>query len=168
MHGLGITLETRIHSTRFKKRIFSQFEDMSDYNEGREVILVFNYDIGEAMTTAASINYDDDGYILAKEANIQRDILGMKTENFNGKFNNGCQGSSTPLSSQRFIPAVMRGTSSETTNNKHFKQASLTVSQLLTFNGTIRTRKECLSLKRKGASFGYLLSKDGALEDPVI
>ena len=110
------------------------------------MILVFNCDIGEAITTAASINYDDDGYILAKAANIiRRDILGMKTENFNGKFNDGCQESSTPLLSQRFISAVMRGTSSETTNNEHSKQASLTVSQLLTFNRTIHTPKESSS-----------------------
>ena len=144
---MGVTLETRIHSSRFKKCLLSQFEDISAYNEGKEVILVFNYDIGEAITTAANINYDDDGYILAKAANIiRRDILGMKNENFNGKFNNGCQESSIPVSSQRLISAVMRGTSSETNNNEHFKQAALTVNQLLTFNTTIRTQKESSSV----------------------
>ena len=93
----------------------------------------------------------------------------MKNENFNGKFNNGCQESSIPVSSQRLISAVMRGTSSETNNNEHFKQAALTVSQLLTSNTTIRTRKEsiviCLSLKRKGTPFTYILSADDTLKD---
>ena len=69
---LGIHLETRIHSTRFKERLLSQFEDMSAYNEKKEVILAFNYDIGEFIATSAKSNYDDDGYILAKAASILR------------------------------------------------------------------------------------------------
>ena len=40
------------------------------------MILVFNHNIGEAITTAAGINYDDDGYILAKAVNILRRYVG--------------------------------------------------------------------------------------------
>ena len=40
----------------------------------------------------------------------------------------------------------MRGTASESNENPHFKQASLTVSQVLAFNITIRTRNQSLSL----------------------
>ena len=65
-------LETRTHNTRFKNRLLSQFEDLSAHNERKEVILVFNHNIGEGITTVAGINYDDDGYILAKAANILR------------------------------------------------------------------------------------------------
>ena len=35
---LGVHLESRIHSTRFKLRFLSQFEDMSAYNDKKEVI----------------------------------------------------------------------------------------------------------------------------------
>ena len=45
-----------MHSTRFKK----------------EVILVFNHDVGEAISVAAEANYGDDGYILARAAHIIR------------------------------------------------------------------------------------------------
>lgn len=72
LSDLGVTLETRIHSTRFKNRLLAQFEDLSAYNDKKEVILVFNQDVGEAIATAAEMNYDDDGYILAKAANIIR------------------------------------------------------------------------------------------------
>ena len=40
----------------------------------------------------------------------------------------------------------MRGTASKSNENPHFKQASLTVSQHLAYNTTIRTRNQSLSL----------------------
>ena len=70
LKDLRITLEARIHNTRFKNCFLSQFEDMSAHNEVKEVILVFNHSIAEAITTAAGINYDDDGYILCKCFNM--------------------------------------------------------------------------------------------------
>ena len=66
--ALDIHLEKRVHRTRFKNRLLSQFEDMSPYNDKKEVILVFNHDVGKAISVAAEANYDDDGYILAREA----------------------------------------------------------------------------------------------------
>ena len=80
MSQLSVTLETRIHSTRFKNRLLAQFEDLSAYKDKKEAILVLNQDIGEVIATVAERNYDDDddddddddGYILAKAANITR------------------------------------------------------------------------------------------------
>ena len=72
LQDLGLTLQTRMHSTRFKQRLLAQFEDIAAYNEGREVMLAFNCDIGEVISTEASTNYDNDGYILAKAASILR------------------------------------------------------------------------------------------------
>ena len=50
----------------------SQVEDMSTYNDKTDVILVFNCDIREPITTAAETNYDDEGYGLIKAASILR------------------------------------------------------------------------------------------------
>lgn len=50
----------------------SQFEDMPTYNDKTDVILVFNCDIREPITTAAETNYDDEGYGLIKAASILR------------------------------------------------------------------------------------------------
>ena len=65
---------------------------------------------------------------------------------FDEKFDFGSQESAIPASVNGFVTAVMRGTASESNENPHFKQASLTVSQLLAFNTTIRTRNQSLSL----------------------
>ena len=64
---LGVTLETRIHSTYFKTgylpslKIYQlitrrKFEDLSANNKKKEVILVFNQDIGEAIATAVQMS----------------------------------------------------------------------------------------------------------------
>ena len=75
-----------------------------------------------------------------------RDILDTTFHEFDGKFGFRCQESAIPASVNGFVTAVMRGTASESSENPHFKQASLTVSQLLAFNTTIRTQNQALSL----------------------
>ena len=59
-----------------------------------------------------------------------RDILDTTFHEFNGKFDFGCQESAIPASVNGFVTAVMRGTASESNENHHFKQASLTVNQV--------------------------------------
>ena len=49
-----------------------QFEDISAYNDKKEVILVGNHDVGEVISVEAEENYDDNGYILARVAHIIR------------------------------------------------------------------------------------------------
>ena len=84
---LGLDVEKRqIHSTRFKNRILSQFDDISAYNQGKEVVLMCQRDIGVAVISAAAVNYDDEGFILAKAAQIlRRDIIAQKYKDFNGE-----------------------------------------------------------------------------------
>lgn len=50
---LGVTMETREHSTRFKKRLLAQFEDLRAYNDKKEVILVFEPSVGEVLSIAS-------------------------------------------------------------------------------------------------------------------
>ena len=45
-------------------------------------MLAFNCDIGEVISSAASTNYDDDGYILVKAASIlRRQSISLKVYN---------------------------------------------------------------------------------------
>ena len=45
-------------------------------------MLAFNCDIGEVISSAASTNYDDDGYILVKAASIlRRQSISLKAYN---------------------------------------------------------------------------------------
>ena len=146
LEELGLKLEVRVHSSRLKNRILSQFDDLTSYNEGREALLAFNSDVGEALTSAASINYDDEGFILAKAGTIiRRDILGSKHSEFEGGFSPECQESYVPAPIQSFVSMIMRGPSADHSNNPYFKQVMLSISQHLMFNTTIRTRSESSS-----------------------
>ena len=44
---------------------------MAAYNDKKEVILVFGYDVGEAIYVAAEVNCDNAGYILARVAHTK-------------------------------------------------------------------------------------------------
>ena len=70
---------------------------------------------------------------------------------FNGKFDNNCQETSIPVSLQSFITAVLRGSALETNTNPHYRQATLTIGQLMAFNTTIRIRNQ--------SSFAYYSRK---------
>ena len=109
-------------------------------------LLAFKSDIGEALTCAVSIDYDNEGYILGEAAKIiRRDILGHQYEEFKGKFSEGCQEAFVPKSVQALLSMILRGPAGDHSNNPHFSQAMLTLGQLLIFNSTIRTRKDSSS-----------------------
>ena len=59
---------------------------------------------------------------------------------FDGRFAENCQKESVPACLQAFTSAVLRASSATDTNNEYFKQASLTISQLLQFNTTVCIR----------------------------
>ena len=52
LKDLRITLETRAHIKRFKNRLLSQYEDLSAHNEGKKVIVTFNHNTAEAITSS--------------------------------------------------------------------------------------------------------------------
>ena len=56
------------------------------------------------------------------------DLLDIAFHEFDGKLDFRCQESAIPASLNGFVTTVMRGTASESNENPHFKQVSLTVS----------------------------------------
>ena len=143
LQDLGVEITGRIHSTRLKNRILSQFEDLKSYNEGRDVYLAFDSDIGSALRVATNLDYDDEAVILSKAANIiRRDIFSDRTQTeFTGEFSEGCQQEYVPSSLKTLVGMILGGSNiSNVTNNKSFIQAQLSISQLVIFNSNIRQR----------------------------
>ena len=105
---LQVELTGRLHSTRLEKRILSQLADLYEYKEGREILLAFRGDIGDALSSAASIDYDDEGYILAEAARIiRRDIKKQSYKPFVGKFGKNCQESFIPESVHALVTMIL-------------------------------------------------------------
>ena len=70
--ALGVHLEKRVHSASFKNRLLSQ----SAYNDKKEVILVFNHDVGEAISVPAeAIFKKTDNFKDGFEENSQESLL---------------------------------------------------------------------------------------------
>ena len=139
LENMGYHVDGRIHSARLKNRILAHFEDLKEFKEGREVFLAFERDIGEALSTACSIDYDDEGYILAEAAKIiRRDIFSHQQKPLKGSFEAGCQQAFVPTS-LALVSMTVRGPKTNHSNNPYYTQAMLTLCQLIIFNTTKKT-----------------------------
>ena len=76
---------------------------------------------------------------------LSRDVLQAGMVGFNVKFDENCQETSISVLLQSFITALLRGSSSETNTNPHYRQGTLTIGQLMAFNTTIRVRNQSSS-----------------------
>ena len=114
--ALGVHLEKRVHSASFKNRLLSQ----SAYNDKKEVILVFNHDVGEAISVPA-------------------EAIFKKTDNFKDGFEENSQESLLS-----FISCVIHALSATFCDIKYYKKAMLSASsnKVYTF---IQNKKDSVS-----------------------
>ena len=126
--ALGVHLEKRVHSASFKNRLLSQ----SAYNDKKEVILVFNHDVGEAISVAA-------------------EAILKKTHNFKDGFEENNQESFLS-----FISCVIHVLSATFCDIKYYKKAMLSASsnEVYTF---IQNRKDFMSLHHTTQPFPIYL-----------
>ena len=76
---------------------------------------------------------------------LRRDILNSDHHQFKGSFEACCQEASIPPTLQSFVSYLMHGSTDTPGNNEYYKQAAMSICQLITFNTLIRTRKESSS-----------------------
>jgi len=143
LEQLGVQQNSRPHSTDLKNRILAQFPELQAIKEGRDVLLVFNDDMGPALRKACELDVDDDAICLARAAKIvRRDILEMQAK-FTGSFNHDCQIKSVPYSLLALVDMIHNGPNIKSNS---ISQATLSVAQLLQYNTSIRRRAESISM----------------------
>ncbi len=132
---LGTHLRGRVNSTHLKYRILAHFPDLQAHKEGRDILLVFNEDIGLAVMKACEHDADSDAILLARAAKIVRkEIFNLKAT-FTGTFDSQCQISSVPNSLVALVSMILYGPNIKTqSSNLVTPQAALALSQLLVFN----------------------------------
>ena len=146
MKQLGTDVEQRIHSTKLKDKILGYFQDMEAHKQGRDVVLIFNEDVGSTLKKACEHDIDDDALSLARAANIvRRDMLKMNNQ-FNGSFENNCQEKSVPASLLALVAMVLNGPNIKAQSDSATPQPVLTISQLLMINSSVRRHKELISM----------------------
>ena len=141
--GLKFNQGQGVHSTRLKNRILSHFNGMSAYKSGRDVMLAFNKDIGNAVLQASSINHDEDTVIHSKSANIVRQDIFLSKQNFNGTFSAQYQQESVSKSLFALVSMILGGPNIMIQAEATAKlQAAYTIAQLLEFNSRKQRRTD--------------------------
>lgn len=143
---LGTDMTTLVHSTRLKNRIITYFPDMEAHKQGRDVVLVFNKDIGAALGKACKHDADNDAVHMARAASIvRRDMFKIK-QNFSGSFDTQCQEESVPASLLALVSMVLYGPNiTAQSSSASTPQPALTLSQLLMHNSCVRQRQTTIS-----------------------
>ena len=72
MEQLGVKRDGRVHTTRLKHRLLAYFPNMCAQNQGRDVMLAFSEDLGDALAKACELDKDLDAVHLARAAKIVR------------------------------------------------------------------------------------------------
>ncbi|VDI23212.1 Hypothetical predicted protein [Mytilus galloprovincialis] len=143
MEQFGLETSARVHSTDLQNRILAAIPDLQAHKQGRDVLLLYNDDVGAAIKQATRTNYDDEAILLSKAAQIVRkDMMAMQYI-FNGTFKTGCQQNSVPQSWKTLVGMILGGPNIKMQSSNSIEaQTTLTISQLLQFNSSIRRRKD--------------------------
>ena len=139
---LGIKQESRIQSTRLKQRILAHFPEMRATKKGRDILLMFDEDIGRALAKVCQQDSDSDAVHLARAAQIVRRQLFDKSKPFDGSFSATCQEESVPSSLISLVNMILEGPSIKDQVYQHSNATALSLAQLLKFNAVKHARKQ--------------------------
>ena len=125
--------DTEVHSTRLRKKLLAAVPDLTASLQGREYVLMFDRDLGDAIKKACS--YDSEALHLAKTAQLIRRELFQSTSSFDGRFKNECQENSVPSTLKALISMIVNGPDSiQQTASPFESQAVLSISQIIAYN----------------------------------
>ena len=137
LEQLRVAIEGRVHTSRLKLRLHSVFPDLRVHLQGRNVMLSFNDDIGDALKKACYHDSDNDAMHLAQAAKVVRKEMFSQAFPFNGIFTDEYLQNAVPQSLLALVNMILEGP-----NIKHQTQlftapttkASHSISQLLMLN----------------------------------
>jgi len=111
LEQMGAVTDSRVHTTRLKNRLLSQFPEMRAQTCGKEVLLVCDKDIGVALSTACQHDTDIDALHLVKAAQVVcRDMFSCSFS-FSSTFSQNSQEQSVPQSLKSLIQMILQGSS---------------------------------------------------------
>lgn len=129
----------RVNTSRLKDRLLAAFPDLNALTQGRDILLAFNRETGDAIKRARQDDCDSEAYSLAKAAKIvRRDIL-RRQNAFRGTFPPNCQNDAVPSTLQTLVNMIIKGpTVNQPPSGSDSNQACMSIAQLLMFNSTSR------------------------------
>ena len=159
LKDIGLHVPDRVHSGRLRDKLLAAIPDLFSAHEGRNVVLMFNKDLGAAMKEAST--RDSEAVQLARAAELVRKEIFKYKQVFNGRFQEECQEKSVPAALKALVALILNGPAAvehPDSVKSSQKQAVLTIAQLLSFN--------CRKFSRKEAKF-YRRDKDKETPLPI-
>lgn len=109
MVQLGVEFDQRLHTTRLKQRPPAHFPDMRAQSMGKDVMLVFDENIGAALSKACE--HDSDSVHLARASQIVRRHM-FDSIPFTGSFEEAFQEKSVPQLLLALVSMVLKAQAS--------------------------------------------------------
>ena len=110
---------------------------MEAHKQGRDVVLIFNKDVGSALSKACEHDAVKDAVHLARAAKIVRKDMFQLKNQFSVSFGAKCQEDSVPASLLALVAMVLNGPNIEAkSSTSAVPQTVLTISQLLMHNSS--------------------------------
>ena len=138
-----------IHTTRLRNQLLAAIPDLKECTKGKNVLLAFDHVISDAVMKTCTLDFNYEGLILARAANIiRRDVLATQN-NFKGSFPNNAQKQSVPASLLSLVGMLLEGPSikEHTGDNSEEPTASVSIAQLIVFNTVKRRSNQSNSIR---------------------
>ena len=127
-----------VHSTRLKEKLVNHIPELQALKKGRDVLLTFEENSGEALFDACSKDLENDGMVLAKAADIVRKDIFSSFPEFEGSFDADYVKSSVPFSLVYLVRMLLEGTNCPA-DNETVEDADIfaqDIAQLIRYNAT--------------------------------
>lgn len=155
LQQLGVE-EPNVNATRLKEKLMEEIPELEAHRKGRDILLAFKKDVGEAL--AQAVEYSD-ALIVTKAASILRKHMIEHKTTFNGTFHDNCIADSAPPLLLQFVCMIEHGANIKSQLRFGASKTDLTMTQLLQYN--------CYAKYKEGAKT-FRHSKDRETPFPVF
>ena len=151
MFALGKRVSSsQIHSTRFKEKLLEFCSQLKSINNGQNVYLVHDENMGDIIKEASCSSLDNDAYYLTKAAQIiRKEIAALGDIGFKGSFNSDFDKYCVSKTLIELVYVILNGLSNKE-KMEDFTSSSLvtsTIMQLLVYNSV--GRRHCKSSNKR-------------------
>ena len=144
MTSLSVTSDDQsVNRTRLKEQLLELIPGLREDKCGREVLLTFEPDVGDAIREACEYNDMTDGMCIARAARILRRDLFGNFPKFDGSLSEGfCPENSAPPSLVSFLTTLLGGYNIDGGSpvSSAERTAACSIAQLIRFNSVKRQR----------------------------
>ena len=132
----------RVHRTRLKAKILEQLPELNENRKGKEVLLTYKDETGDAIFGACNTNDEDDGKCLARAAKLlQRQMFAAELTQENENILSFKGDKLIPASLHSFISILLGNTFIEEDDNHVGNEASMAIAHFIRFNTVKKERK---------------------------